>query len=48
VTKTGGDEDPMEVTVFRKRLVKRKDEDDEEEKWESDEDNRGLCTVKIN
>jgi hypothetical protein len=30
VTKQGGDEDPMEVTVLRKRLVKRDDEPREE------------------
>ena len=38
VTKQGGDEDPMEVTVLRKRLVKR----DEEPHEEVEAEDRGL------
>ncbi|KAF7635712.1 hypothetical protein Mgra_00004804 [Meloidogyne graminicola] len=46
VTKTGGDEDPMEITVLRQRLLERDEEDggetfvvsDDREGWSSDTD----------
>lgn len=43
VTKTGGDEDPLEVSVWRTRLVKRREVDEEEQRRL--EEDRGLAFV---
>jgi len=44
VTKTGGDEDPMEITVLRQRLLER---DEEEFEAVTARDDRGFFSVKI-